>query len=165
LAASTTKKALVRRFDREPLQGYINPVSFLQAEGVELLSEQGGLSLIPYSEIKWIAFLRDFDSTPLERRTFLTRPKTAGLWVNLRFRDGETLEGVMPNNLLQVESHGFTIIPPDRESNQQRVFAPRAALVEVEVLGVIGSPLNRRKAKPAPKEQIRLFDENTGAGQ
>jgi hypothetical protein len=31
--------------------------------------------------------------------------------------------------------------------------------VAVEVLGVVGSPLRKRKAKPAPKEQIGLFDE------
>jgi hypothetical protein len=165
VAASTTKKALVRRFDRETLQGYIHPVSFLQPEGLELLSEEGNISRIPYDEIKTIAFVREFDvPAELERRTFQTRPKMAGLWVNLRFRDGESLEGVMPNNLLQVEHYGFTIIPPDPYSNQQRIFAPRAALVGVEVLGVIGSPLNRRKAKPAPKEQIGLFDEGPAGG-
>jgi hypothetical protein len=163
LAASTTKKALLRRFDRETLQGYVNPVSFLQPGGVELLSEEGKVSLVPYPEIKTIAFVREFGaSAGLERRTFLTRPKTAGLWVSLRFRDGETLEGVMPNNLLQLEHYGFTIVPPDSSSNQ-RIFAPRSALVEVEVLGVIGSPLNRRKPKAAAKEQIGLFQEDSGA--
>jgi hypothetical protein len=165
LAASTTKKALVRRFDREALQGYIHPVSFLQPDGIELLSAEGNVSRIPYLEIKTIAFVREFDGiVEPERRTFQNRPKMAGLWVSLRFRDGETLEGVMPNNLLQVEHYGFTIIPPDAYGNQQRIFAPRTALVEVEVLGVIGSPLNRRKAKPATgaKEQIGLFDEGTG---
>lgn len=152
----------MRRFDREALQGYIHPVSFLQPDGVELLSAEGNVSRIPYPEIKNIAFVREFDVTAeTERRAFQTRPKIAGLWVRLRFRDGETLEGVMPNNLLQVEHYGFTIIPPDPNSNQQRIFAPRAALVEVEVLGVIGSPLNRKKAKPAVKEQIGLFDEGS----
>jgi hypothetical protein len=29
----------------------------------------------------------------------------------------------------------------------------------VEVLGVVGSPVQKRKAKPAPAEQIGLFDE------
>lgn len=163
MAASTIKKAVVRRFDREALQGYVNPVSFVQAGGVELLSADGNVSLLPYAEIKSIAFVREFDAgAEPERRAFQTRPKMAGLWLRLRFRDGETLEGVMPNNLLQLEHYGFTIIPPDPYSNQQRIFAPRAALVEVEVLGVIGSPLNRRKAKPAAKEQIGLFDENPG---
>ena len=166
MAASTTKKALVRRFDREALQGYIHPVSFLQPDGVELLSAEGNVSRLPYSEIKTIAFVREFDAgAEPERRTFQTRPKMAGLWVSLRFRDGETLEGIIPNNLLQVEHYGFTVIPPDPYGNQQRIFAPRAALAGVEVLGVIGSPLNRRKAKPAAREQIGLFDEGLAGGE
>jgi hypothetical protein len=166
LAASTTKKALVRRFDRESLQGYIHPTSFLQPDGLELLSAEGIVSRLAYLEVKTIAFVREFDGpAEPERRIFQTRPKMAGLWVSLRFRDGETLQGIMPNNLLQVEHYGFTIIPPDPNSNQQRIFAPRAALVGVEVLGVIGSPLNRRKPKPAAKDQIGLFDDNpTGDG-
>lgn len=159
MAASTTKKVLVRRFDRPVLRGYIHPISFLQPEGVELLSEEGNVSVAPYSEIKFISFVREFDAAPEEeRRTFQTRPKMAGLWLSLRFRDGETWEGVMPNNLLQVEQYGFSLIPPDSFGNQQRIFAPRTALVEVQVLGVIGSPLTRRKAKPAAKEQIELFE-------
>ena len=161
MAASTTKKVLVRRFEREALRGYVHPVSFLQPAGLELLSEEGNVALIPYSELKSIVFVREFDGrAEPERRTFQTRPKMAGLWVSLRFRDGETLEGIMPNNLLQLENQGFSIIPPDSYGNQQRVFAPRTALAEVEVLGVIGSPLARRKPKPAAKEQIGLFDES-----
>jgi len=78
------------------------------------------------------------------------------------FRDGEVMEGVMPNNLLPVEHHGFTVIPPDPYSNHQRVFLPRAALRSAEVLGVVGSPLKRRRAKEAAKEQIGLFEEPAG---
>ena len=78
--------------------------------------------------------------------------------MRLRFRDGEVMEGVMPNNLLQLEPYGFTLIPPDPYSHQQRVFVPRAALDAVEVLGVVGSPLKKRKAKAVPQEQIELFD-------
>jgi hypothetical protein len=51
------------------------------------------------------------------------------------------------------------VIPPDPYSSQQRVFIPRAAVESVEVLGVVGSPLKKRKAKAVPKEQIGLFDE------
>ncbi len=160
MAASTTKKAVIHRFDREPLYGYVNPVSFLQPDGVEWLSTDGNTANLAYAEIKTIAFVRDF--TPpdhQERRAFQTRPKMEGLWVVLQFRDGDALEGIMPNNLLQVEHYGFTIVPPDSFSNQQRIFAPRQALRAVEVLGVVGSPLKRRKAKPQAKEQIGLFDE------
>lgn len=160
MAASTTKKAVVRRFDREPLSGYVNSVSFLQPGGVELLSVEGNITAIAYAEIKTIAFVRDFTlSEQPERRAFLTRPKMEGLWVALQFRDGDVLEGIMPNNLLQVEQYGFTIVPPDSATSHQRIFAPREALRAVEVLGVVGSPLKRRKAKPDAKEQIGLFDE------
>ena len=160
MAASTTKKALIRRYDRETLAGYVNPASFLQPEGVELLSDQGHASIVPYPEIKLVAFVKEFEgAAEPERQVFQTRPKMAGLWVNLRFRDGGVLEGIIPNNLMLLEGSGFTVIPPDSFGNQQRVWAPRGSLVSVEVLGVVGSPLKKRKAKPAPKEQIGLFDE------
>jgi hypothetical protein len=160
LAASTTKKAVVRRFDRETLSGYINPATFLQASGVELLSAQGNVATVAYGEVKTVSFVRDFEASgETGRQVFLTRPKMEGLWVSLQFRDGDRMEGVLPNNLMQVEPHGFTVIPPDSFGNQQRVFVPKAALKSVEVLGVVGSPLQRRKPKPAPKEQIGLFEE------
>jgi len=159
LAASTTKKAVIRRFEKESLAGYVNPVSYLQPAGVELLSAQGNVSTVPYDEIKTIAFVRDFEAGEPERHVFQTRPKMEGLWVSLRFRDGDVMEGVMPNNLLQLEHYGFTVIPPDPYSNNQRVFIPRVSPRSVEVLGVVGSPLRRRKPKPPAKEQIGLFDE------
>jgi hypothetical protein len=81
-----------------------------------------------------------------------------GLWVRVKFRDGEVMDGILANNLLLIESQGFTVVPPDPYSNNQRLFLPRAALAELQVLGVVGSPLRRRKPKPVPKEQIGLFD-------
>ena len=114
LAASTTKKALIRRYDRETLAGYLNPASFLQPEGVELLSDQGHASIIPYPDVKLVAFVREFEGpAEPERLVFQTRPKMAGLWVSLKFRDGSVLEGIIPNNLMLLEGSGFTVIPPD----------------------------------------------------
>jgi hypothetical protein len=160
LPASTTKKALVRRYHRETLAGYVNPLSYLQPAGIELLSEAGNVSTIPYDEIKTVAFVRDFDSGGApERLTFLTRPKMAGLWVSFRFRDGEVLQGILPNNLLEITHHGFVVIPPDPNGNQQRIFVPRQAVLNVEVLGVVGSPLRKRKPVPVSQDQIRLFEE------
>jgi hypothetical protein len=160
LPASTTKKALIRRYDRETLAGYVNPSSFLQPEGVELISDQGHASIVPYPDIKLVAFVREFEgAAEPERQVFQTRPKMAGLWVSLRFRDGAVLEGIIPNNLMLLEASGFTVIPPDSFGNQQRVWAPKGSLAAVDVLGVVGSPLKKRKAKAVPKEQIGLFDE------
>jgi hypothetical protein len=160
LPPSTTKKALIRRYDRETLAGYVNPASFLQPEGVELLSDQGRTSLVGYAEIKLVAFVREFEGeAEPPRLVFQTRPKMAGLWVSLRFRDGSLLEGIIPNNLMLLETSGFTVIPPDSFGNHQRVWAPKSSLVAVDVLGVVGSPLRKRKPKPPAREQIGLFDE------
>jgi hypothetical protein len=159
LAGSTTKKAVLHRFDKEALAGYVNPISYLQPTGVELLSAQGNIATVPYADIKNVSFVREFEGEEPERQVFLTRPKMDGLWVRLRFRDSEVMEGIMPNNLLQVEPYGFTVIPPDSYGNRQRIFVPRTALQAIEVLGVVGSPLKKRKGKEAPKEQIGLFEE------
>ena len=160
MAGSTTKKAVIRRFDRESLPGYVNPLTYQQATGVELLSADGNLVLVPYPEIKTVSFVREFDSgDETTRLVFNTRPKMEGLWVSFHFRDGEIMEGVMPNNLLSLDPYGFTVIPPDPYSNHQRVFVPRTALQSVQFLGVVGSPLKKRKPKLPAREQIGLFEE------
>ena len=160
MAGSTTKKAVIRRFDREPIAGYLNPLSFLRPEGVELLSATGNIIRVSYEEIKMISFVREFETAgELGRLQFQTRPKMEGLWVRFQFRDGEVMEGILPNNLLQMEPHGFTAIPPDSYSNNQRIFVPKTALNSLKVLGVVGSPLKKRKPKPQPKDQIGLFEE------
>ena len=160
MAGSTNKKVVIQRFDREPLSGFVNPQTFLLPDGVEFLSVRGNVALVPYEEIKVICFVMDFQvSDPFhERRVFSSRPKTAGLWVRMLFRDGDFLDGILQNNLLQLEPQGFTIVPPDPSSNNQRVFIPKAALTDFKVLGVVGSPLRRRKRAATPKEQIGLFD-------
>jgi hypothetical protein len=161
LAASTAKKVVIRRFDREPLTGFVNAQTYLRPEGVELLTPGGALVVAPYSEIKVVCFVRDFSSLePVqEKKVFNTRPKTDGLWVRMQLRDGEVLDGILSNNLLHFIPEGFTVTPPDAYSNNQKLFVPRAALTQVNVLGVVGSPLTRRKPKPAPEGQIGLFEE------
>jgi hypothetical protein len=160
LAGSTSKKVRISRFDREALLGYVNPQTYLRAAGVELLTPDGNYTVVAYDEIKSVQFVKDFEppDPAAERKVFNTRPKMDGLWVRVKFRDGEVMDGILANNLLLVEPHGFTVVPPDPYSNNQRVFLPRTALRELQVLGVVGSPLRQRKPKAVPKEQIGLFD-------
>jgi len=161
LAGSTSKKVLVRRFDREALAGFVNPQTYLQAEGVELLTPTGAVNLVPYPEVKAVCFVREFlpDNPAGERKAFATRPKKEGLWVRLQFRDGDSIEALIANNILQMEGAGLTISPPDPFSNNQRMFIPRTALADVQVLGVVGSPLRHREAKTAAKPgQLEMFD-------
>jgi hypothetical protein len=72
------------------------------------------------------------------------------------FRDGEVMDGILPNNLLSWEVAGFTVTPPESDSNNQRVFVPREALRSIQILGVVGSPLKARRKKAAP-DQPTLF--------
>ena len=69
------------------------------------------------------------------------------------------MDGILANNLLLLESAGFSVIPPDPSFQNQRIFVPKAALTSLLVMGVVGTPLRHpRKAKPVVKEQIGLFD-------
>lgn len=159
MTASTNKRIVIRRFERDPVLGFVNPQSYLQAGGIEVLTPAGTALLVPYTEVKALYFVRDFDGEPPEgSRVFLNRPKMSGLWIRLTFRDGEVMEGVLPNNLLQLEPQGFTFAPPNPTANSQKVFVPRAALAGLQVVGVVGSPLRAGRAKPKPKEQIELFE-------
>lgn len=162
MAGSTTKKVLVSRFDRETLSGFVNPQAYLLSQGLELMSQGGSLAIVPYSEVKLVCFVRDFQQGEprKELRLFTTRPKLDGLWLRMYFRDGDAMDGILSNNLLQLDSYGFSVIPPDPGFQNQRIFVPKSALSRVDVLGVVGSPLREpRKAKPKPvsKEQLEMF--------
>jgi hypothetical protein len=162
VGSSTTKKVVIRRFDREPLQGFVNQQTYLQAEGVELLLPVGSVMVIPYEQIRNVCFVRDFDlfeSGP-ERKQFATRPKMNGLWVRMQLRDGEVLDGILSNDLLQISPLGFNVVPPDSSANNQKMFVPRAALQKMDVLGVVGSPLTKPKRPSKESDaQFGLFEE------
>lgn len=157
---STTKKVIVRKLGRDSLSGYVAP-TFIADGKLELLNQSGKVILIDLSEIKSVDFVRDFsDSASTGRKTFASRPRTEGLWVRLKFSDNDVLEGMMPNDLVQLSPDGYLITPPDTRGNVQRVFVPKTALEEMNVLAVIGRPDARRKpAKPEEIGQERLFTE------
>lgn len=158
LAGSTSKKVFVSRFDREPVAGFVNPQGYLQEDGVEVMSLEGNRLVVPFADVKLVCFVRDFERGETWRmnRAFTSRPKSMGLWIRLRFRDGDSLEGLIPNNLMLLDPLGFTLVPPDPTFQNQRMFVPKAGLSQVQVLGVIGSPLRIQKGKPKPPPEGRL---------
>ena len=162
MAASTSKKVVVHRFDRTSIAGILDPSAGIQADRVEFLKPDGTLASVPLEEVKIVCFVRDFqgNSPAQEQRIFRSRPKSEGLWIRCQFRDNDFLEGIVPNNLLAMGAGGVTFVPPDPTANNQRIFAPRAALRECIVMGVIGSVASKgRKAAGDEKKQIGLFDE------
>jgi hypothetical protein len=156
--ASTHKKVIVALHDRKSLRGYLNPSRLGQLDPVDLLTQDGEHHELPLAKIRSIYFVRDFDDDfEPERKAFLSRPKLDGLWLRLRFLDGESLEGVVPNDLLSLLDNGIQITPPDFNSNSDRIFIPRSALSEVTVLGVVG--IARRKPAAPAVPQPTLFNE------
>lgn len=160
MAASTNKKVVVHRFDRASVGGYLDSAEAPGATAVSILSPQGTLQDIPLEEVKAICFVRDIEGAPpwREQRVFRSRPKTEGLWIQLEYRDGDVLQGVVPNNLLSLEVGGVTYTPPDPTANNQRIFAPRSALRGVKVLGVIGGQVKTKGRKDDEQRQIGLFE-------
>jgi len=131
----------------------------LPDDPLDVLTTNGEHREVPLKEIRAVYFVRDFteDYEP-ERKAFFSRPKLDGLWVRLKFRDNETLEGVVNNDLLALLDSGIQITPPDLNGAAVRIFVPRSALSEVTVLGVVGVA-RRKPAAAAIPAQPKLFSE------
>ena len=151
--ASTHKKVVVRFFDRSDLRGYLNPGRLGEAESVELLTPDGEQRTFELKDVRSIYFVRDFaENFEPERKVFLSRPKLDGLWVRLKFRDEDTIEGVVPNDLLSLLDRGVQITPPDLHGTTLKIFIPRTAMTELVVLGVVG--IARRKPPVPPQPSL-----------
>jgi len=157
---STHKKVVVRKMDRDSINGYVAPANFVREGKLELLNTAGNVVAIDLREIKVVYFVRDFaDSEALSRKTFTTRPRTEGLWVRLKFKDNDVLEGLMANDLSLTMAEGFLVNPPDLRSNTQRLFVPRSALESLTVLAVIGATRRPRRGVAADTRQVPMFGE------
>ena len=160
--ASTLKKVVVQRLDRSNSRGYLNAALVGRSDSIDLLTPNGEHELVALKDVKCIYFVREFtDDFEPERKAFFSRPKLEGLWVRLTFRDTDTIEGIVANNLLELLDRGVQITPPDLHGDTMRIFIPRTALTELTVLGVVG--VARREPKRLPSEvaarQPRLFGE------
>jgi len=156
--ASTHKKVVVVLLDRTSLRGYLNPSNLGDTETIELLTPDGERRNFAIKEVRSIYFVREFaDDFEPERKVFLSRPKLDGLWVRLKFRDNDSIEGVVPNDLLSLLDRGVQITPPDLHGTTIKIFIPRTALSEMTVLGVVGIA-RRKPVVPAPP-QPGLFNE------
>ncbi len=155
---STHKKVVVRKLDRDSLNGYVTPANFTHEGKLEVLNTSGNVVTIDLKDIKGVYFVRDFaESDVAARKTFPTRPRTEGLWVRLKFKDNEVIEGMMPNDLGLTMAEGFLINPPDLRSNTQRIFVPRTSVESLTVLAVIGTA--RRHKATQDTRQVPMFGE------
>ena len=145
--ASRHKKVVILLLNRKSVAGYADPALIGNAAAIEILTTEGEYKTINLEDVKAVYFVRDFaESFEPEQKRFLSRPKMDGLWVRLRFRDEDVVEGMVSNDLLSLLDAGVHLTPPDLHGNTTRMFIPRSALLEMKVLGVVGV------ARRAPKE-------------
>jgi hypothetical protein len=159
--ASTRKKVVVLLLDRGHLKGYLNPAALARAEAFDLLTPDGEHVSVAMASVKSVYFVREFpDVFQPERKVFLSRPKLDGLWVRLRFRDEDVMEGIVANDLLDLLDNAVQLTPPDLHGNTLRLFIPRSALAEMKVLGVVGAARRTPRAAGAvATSQSKLFNE------
>jgi len=148
--ANSPKKVLVRRFSGDTLPGYLPQAAFVHNHTIDLLDLSGRLISLLINDIKTVCYVRDFNLSDavnperLTRRTFLARPRSEGLWLRLTFKTGDLLEGLAPTNRSLIDAladdDGLFLTPPDTRSNTQRIYVPRAALTDLQLLAVIPSP-------------------------
>jgi hypothetical protein len=154
--SSSRKKAIFRKFSRDWLAGYLPAGGFTHGGEVEMLDLDGKVVHLAVDDLKWICYVRDFNSGELNnperllRKTFAGRPRGEGLFVRARLKDGDLIEGLAGNDISLVASDGLFLTPPDLRSNTQRLWVPRSALEELEVVAVIGAA---KKKTPAPEEE------------
>jgi hypothetical protein len=162
--ASTNKKVVVLSFDQSSMKGYLNPATLGPTAAVDMLTLDGEHQSVALEATKAVYFVRDFQEPfEPERKSFLSRPKLDGLWVRLRFRDQDEVEGIVANDLLELVDGGVQLTPPDLHGNVLRMFVPRSALMEMKVLGVVGvarrQPQIAKDAAAAGPAQSKLFGE------
>ena len=161
--SNSRKKVLIRRFSGDTLPGYLAPAGFVRDGSIDLLDLSGRVIALPLNDIKTVSYVRDFNLSDqvnperLTRRTFLARPRSEGLWVRLTFRSGDLLEGLAPTDLSMLDAltddAGLFLTPPDTRSNTQRLYIPRAALTELQLLAVITTPSRRQPHAPNPTNE------------
>lgn len=164
MPSSTAKRVVLYRFDRQPIEGVINPGAYLLADSVELITIGGMLQNTPYAEVKALCFVSESGASDLFRgnKLFERRPKVPGLWTRFTFKDGDRLDGILSHNLLDWPEAGYLITPPKAGATRQRAFLARAALIGTELRGVVGRSAlaSRQRAVESVEErdQLSMFD-------
>lgn len=164
--ASARKPVIVRKFSRDWSAGYAGADFGRNSAELEILDLSGKVVRMGWEQVKWVCYVRELPSASgdqanperLLRKCFSIRPRTAGLWLRLKLTDGEELEGLAANDVTLIEGAGLLLIPPDTRSNTQRIYIPRSAIEELEVLSLIGaSGLKRRPPAITATGQPELF--------
>jgi hypothetical protein len=160
VASNSAKRVVAYRFERQPLEGFVHPSTFLLASGVELLTLSGAVQAISFADLKAVCFAGEparfdlFEVHPLFER----RPRFPGLWTRFTLKDGARIDGILPHNLAEWPAAGFLFTPPRASGARQRVFIPREALMKSEFQGLIGAGGPKLRQPKLFEDQLQMFE-------
>jgi len=100
--------------------------------------ESDKLIKISTDSLKALFFVKSFKGSTeySEVKFFHSNPTVEGLWIQIKFVDGEVTEGVLHNSVRYILDQGFFLKPPDPLSNNQLVYVLKKSLQDFRVLGV-----------------------------
>lgn len=93
---------------------------------------------IPSSEVSAVFFVNDFDGDPKRDtvRFHAHEPALPGVWIQVKFPNGEVIEGVVENSIRFLIDPGFFLRPTDPGGNNKLIYVMKNALVEHHILGL-----------------------------
>ena len=105
---------------------------------VQLELASGAKTSVELHQAKALFFVKTLEGRTdyIEVKFFERNPQIEGLWIKIRFKDGEVTEGIVHNSLPFVGESGFFLRPPDPHSNNRVVYVVKAFLTDFRVLGI-----------------------------
>lgn len=93
---------------------------------------------IPISGLKAVFFVKSFEGqgNRNDLKFFSNAPMVHGIWVQLQFKDGEIMEGIVLNGMHHLTEPGFFLHPTDPDANNKLIYVLKSALADFRVLGV-----------------------------
>jgi hypothetical protein len=100
--------------------------------------EDGMFQEIPVHDLKAVFFVKSFEGQGHRNdlKFFSNAPMVHGVWVQLQFKDGEIMEGIVLNGMHHLVEPGFFVHPTDPDANNKLVYVLKSALADFRVLGV-----------------------------
>ena len=150
-SATERHKVVVNLRDGTVVKGYLetavptdlaslleNPLRKFPAH-LRLLGANGSGNLeIDVTKAKAIFFVKSFEGDKNKNpvRFYANGPAVHGIWVEIRFHDGETVEGVVHNSIHHLIEDGFLLSPSDPDSNNEVIYVVKSSIQNYRVLGV-----------------------------
>lgn len=93
---------------------------------------------VDVNRAKAIFFVKSFEGDKKKNpvRFYANGPAVHGIWVEVRFHDGEVVEGVIHNSIHHLIEEGFLMSPSDPDGNNEVIYVLKSAIQKYRVLGV-----------------------------